>query len=188
MKKIEKEVYYGNIKLSKAILEEEEYPHIFSLLLLKDKRIALCSSAKTIRLYLPSNDYSCEKVLQRHSQGITSICELDDGTIASCSFDRTIIIGDYIIKNAHNDSINKVISFSNNRMAIYGVLCFIKLRDSKTIICGCEEGRVCIYDIITKKYIINGDYHEQNISDILKVDNSTFMTSSFEGVIKVWKY
>ena len=48
--------------------------------------------------------------------------------------------------------------------------------------------RVCIYDIITKKYILNGDYHEQNISDILKVDDSTFMTSSFEGVIKVWKY
>ena len=115
MKKNKKEVNYGNIKVSKAIPEEEEYPHIFSLLLLKDKRIASCSSAKTIRLYLPSNDYTCEKVIHRHSQGITSICELDNGT--TCSFDKAIIIGDYIINNAHNDIINKVISLPNNRMA-----------------------------------------------------------------------
>ena len=48
------------------------------------------------------------KFYQGNVIGITSICELDNGTIVSCSFDKAIIIGDYIINNAHNDIINKV--------------------------------------------------------------------------------
>ena len=59
----------------------------FSLLLLKDKRIASCSRDKTIGIYDPSNDYKCTQVIERHTKGINSICELDDGTIVSCSWD-----------------------------------------------------------------------------------------------------
>ena len=83
MKKIEKEVNYGNIKVSKQFLKKRNTLIYLVFFFMKDKRIASCSSAKTIRLYLPSNNYTCEQVLHRHSQGITSICELDDGTIAS---------------------------------------------------------------------------------------------------------
>ena len=53
-----------------------------SLLPLKDKRIASCSEDNTIRIYDPSNDYHCDQVINRQSQRITSICELDDGILS----------------------------------------------------------------------------------------------------------
>ena len=87
-----------------------------NLLLLKDKRIASCSWNNTIRIFSPSNDYHLVQVFQRHNQIITSFCQLDDGTIVSCSSDYSIMIGDYIIKKAHNDYINKVIALPNNRI------------------------------------------------------------------------
>ena len=89
---------------------------VFSLLHLKDGRVA-SSDNKTIRIYDPSNDYHCDQVIRRHSEGIPSICQLDDGTIVSCSNDRTIMIGDYTINNAHDIFIYKVITLPNNRIA-----------------------------------------------------------------------
>ena len=91
--------------------------NVYSLLHLKDGRVASCSWDKTIRIYDPSNDYHCDQVIKRHSESITSICQLDDGTIVSCSGDRTIMISDYTIKNAHDDWIAKVITLPNNRIA-----------------------------------------------------------------------
>ena len=87
-----------------------------SLLPLKDKRIASCSEDNTIRIYDPSNDYHCDQVINRQSQRITSICELDDGIIVSSSKDKSIMIGDYTIRNAHDICINKVITLPNNRI------------------------------------------------------------------------
>ena len=109
--------YYNDyIIVNKKEIEEvklitDHRSNVHSLLLLKYKRIASCSY-NTIRIYDPSNDYHCDQVLTRHTKCIKSICELDDGTIVSCSFDKSIIIGDYTIKNAHKcDWIYKVIPF-----------------------------------------------------------------------------
>ena len=90
---------------------------VYSLLHLRDGRVASCSDDKTIRIYDPSNDYHCDQVIKRHRNGIRSICQLDDGTIVSCSYDRTIMIGDYTINNAHDNWIYKVITLPNNRIA-----------------------------------------------------------------------
>ena len=51
------------------------------------------------------------------SRNITSICQLNNGTIVSCSNDKSIIIGKHIINNSHDDWIIKVISLPNNRIA-----------------------------------------------------------------------
>ena len=56
-------------------------------------------------------------MIRRHSKGINSICQLEDGIIVSCSDDKSIMIGDYIIKEAHDGSIQKVITLPNNRIA-----------------------------------------------------------------------
>ena len=71
-----------------------KYPNnVSSLLLLKDKRVASCSDE--IIIFEPSNNCHCEQILKRHRDGITSICELDDGTIISSSYDKSVIIGDF---------------------------------------------------------------------------------------------
>ena len=82
---------------------------------MKDGRVASTSVDNIIRIYDPSKDYHCDQVIERHSKGIRSICQLEDGTIVSCSFDA-IMIGDYTINNAHNSWITKVITLPNNIM------------------------------------------------------------------------
>ena len=109
---------YPNIERIKTIKTITEYTDcLLSLFLLKDRRIAACSEYNTINIYNPINGYYCEEIINRHNQGINSICELEDGTIVSCSNDKSIIIGDFTINNAHNDRINKVITLPNNRIA-----------------------------------------------------------------------
>ena len=51
----------------------------------------------------------------RHSGSIYSICELDDGTIVTCSDDQTIKIGDKKIKS--DEIFTKVLALPNNRIA-----------------------------------------------------------------------
>ena len=116
--------YYNeyNIIQQKINIEEvkcikEHVNCVYSLLLLKDKRVASCSDDQTIRIFDPSNDYHCDQVINRHNGSIYSICQLDNGTIVSCSLDKSIMIGDYTIKNAHDNDILKVITLPNNRIA-----------------------------------------------------------------------
>ena len=90
---------------------------VFSLLLLNDERIGSCSDDRTIRIFNTSNDYHCDQVMKRQNSLISSICELEDGTIVSCSKDKSIMIGDHTIKKAHNGFIWKVITLPNNRIA-----------------------------------------------------------------------
>ena len=281
---------------------------VYSLLHLRDGRVASCSDDKTIRIYDPSNDYHCDQVIKRHSKGINSICQLDDGTIVSCSDDRTIMIGDYTINNAHDDSIFQVITLPNNRIAscswdktikiwksnppysdtpikvleghsnsVYSLLydylvtllyikerdvmiscsrddtlclwnmstyhcitviegvdfcfinslyqidkdrvivggvfsfsivnidkciienriedksfryvdCFLKLRDNKTILCGCYNGIFCFYDMNTEQYKITKNNHHKDIKDLLLIDDNTFLSCSDDNTIKVWRY
>ena len=297
MKEIEKKINIENVKCIKTITEHTK--PVFSLLLLKDKRVASCSRDKTIRIFNPSNDYHCSQVLNRYSDDIISICELSDGTIVSCSNDKSIIIGDYTIENAHDSAISKVISLPNNRIAscswdstirvwksnppysntpikvltghsrhvtsivyikeknvlisgssdkvlrlwnmttyqcetmlenvqccwfnamcqidkdrvivggfnicsivnidkciiekkikdysLIGVRCFIKLRDNNTILIGCSHGEFFFYDMKTKHYNITKNNHN-NMNDLLVIDDNTFLSSSGDNTIKVWKY
>ena len=65
--------------------------------------------------------------------------------------------------------------------------CFLKLRDNKTILCGCPHG-IFFYDMNTKQYKIINDNHNGNINDLLLIDDNTFLSCSFDGNIKVWRY
>ena len=103
-----------NLKPVKTIILHTK--SVTSLIQLKDKRIASCSEDGTIRIFDPSNDYHCDKLIKINKEGIKSICELDDGTIVSCTWD-IIIIGDHTIKITDRTIIYKVITLPDNRIA-----------------------------------------------------------------------
>ena len=65
-----------NIEQVKTITDHTD--SVKSLLHLKDGRIASCSNDNKIRIYDPSNDYHCNKVIKRHRKSINSICQLDN--------------------------------------------------------------------------------------------------------------
>ena len=88
---------------------------IFSLNLLNDNRIASISIDSTIRIFNPSNNYKCEKVI-KHDR-VSSLCQLNDGTIVTCSHNKSITIGDHTINDAHTAPINSVILLPNDRIA-----------------------------------------------------------------------
>ena len=56
------------------------------------------------------------------------------------------------------------------------------------ILCGCEKGQFCFYDMNTKEYKITKNNHNDDISDLLLIDDNTFLSCSRDNTIKVWKY
>ena len=95
----------------------EHITSIYSRILLKDQKVASCQEKdNAIRIYDSINDFRCSQVINR-SNYITSICQLEDGTIASSSIDNSITIGNYTIPLAHQDFIYTIITLPNNRIA-----------------------------------------------------------------------
>ena len=77
------------------------------------------------------------------------------------------------------------------------VYCFLKLRDNNTILCGCNYGIFCFYDMKTEQYKITNDNHcyaitdllfKDAITDLLLIDDNTFLSCSIDTTIKVWRY
>ena len=66
--------------------------------------------------------------------------------------------------------------------------CFLKLRDNKTILCGCYNGIFCFYDMNTEQYKITKNNHYDGISALLLIDDDTFLSCSLDNTIKVWRY
>ena len=71
------------------------------------------------------------------------------------------------------------------------VFCFLKFRDNKTILCGCgrrDNGTFCFYDMKTEQYKITKNNHNRVITDLLLIDDNTFLSCSTDTTIKVWRY
>ena len=73
------------------------------------------------------------------------------------------------------------------------------MRDNKTILCGCYNGIFCFYDMNTEQYKITKNNHkgyikdllfgdDRAITDLLLIDDNTFLSCSWDNTIKVWKY
>ena len=65
---------------------------------------------------------------------------------------------------------------------------YIKLRDNNTILCGCNKGIFCFYDMKTEQYKITKNNHHRAINDLLFKDDNTFLSCSEDSTIKVWRY
>ena len=122
--------------------------------------------------------YQCDKVIAGADCCFTnSLYQIDK--------DRVIVGGNksFSIVNIDKCIIEKRIE---DESLIY-VYCFLKFRDNKTILCGCNNGIFCLYDMNTKQYKITNDNHHGTISDLLLIDDNTFLCSP-DKTIKVWRY
>ena len=63
------------------------------------------------------------------------------------------------------------------------VQCFLKLRI--TILFGCSGGLFLFNEINTKQYNIQNN---DDITDLLMIDDNTFLSCSQDNTIKVWQY
>ena len=284
-----KVVNITDFKIIKTITENTK--GIFTLLPYKDNKFA--GNTET-SLLIFNKDFQCEKIIS-HPEGIETFCTLSDGTFCIGSKDKSIIIGDYTIKNAHSYEIISIVALPNNRIASsakdstikiwktnppysdtpikvidYSSMCmiyckerdllvaqaeyesiklvnmttyqcvtkieeipcysgngiyqidkdrvivggvglinivnlesgkkeseivdesldyvhaFLMLRDNKTILCACRYGKFLLYDIETKKYIVEEKHKDEFVNDLLKIDDETFITNHDD--VKIWKY
>ena len=90
-----------------------------------------------------------------------------------------------------------LVNFSNGKVeddvideSLGFVNCFLRLRDNKTILCGCSKEEFCFYDIESRKYIktYKKGYHTDSVNDLVKRDDETFASCSRDKTIKIWKY
>ena len=150
---------------------------ITSLLYIKERDIMLSGSV-TLRLWNMST-YQCITVIE----GV-DCCS--NNSLYQIDKDR-VIVGSKIsfsIVNIDKCIIEKRIEDES----LGGVGCFLKLRDNKTILCGCDNGIFCFYDMKTEQYKITKNNHHKDINDLLLIDDNTFLSCSTDITIKVWRY
>ena len=100
--------------------------------------------------------------------------------------DRVIVCGEnaFPIVNIDKCIIEKTIEDES----IGWVYSFIKLRDNKTILIGCDNGNFCFYDMKSKEHRITKNNQNGSVLNLLIVDDNTFLSSSDDKTVKVWKY
>ena len=152
---------------------------VISLLYIKERDIMLSSSRDdTLHLWNMST-YQCDKVIEGvYCYFTNSLYQIDK--------DRVIVGGkkSFSIVNIDKCIIEKRIVDES----LEYVRCFLKLRDNKTILCGCNNGIFCFYDMNTEQYKITNDNHHSSITDLLLIDDNTFLSCSRDSTIKVWRY
>ena len=152
---------------------------VCSLLYIKERDIMIsCSDDYSLRLWNMST-YQC----------ITGFKRVDcysNNSLYQIDKDRLIVGG---VRSFHIVNIDKCVIEKKIKDRALGLInCFLKLRDNKTIICGCSEGIFCFYYMKREESRITKNNHKEEITDLLLINDNTFLSCSRDYTIKVWKY
>ena len=132
---------------------------VYSLKYIKERDIMISGSWDvTLRLWNMST-YQCITVIKGVRCRFTnSLYQIDK--------DRVIVggVNSFSIVNIDKCIIEKRIK---DESLLGDVNCFLKLRDNKTILCGCDNGIFCFYDMNTKQYKITKNNHNNDITDLM---------------------
>jgi WD40 repeat protein len=141
-----------------------------------NNNFASCSEDTLILIWENGNTNKEKKKLTGHSSKINQIILLKDKRLASCSNDCSIKIWkidkDKCDINLDSDSCCMSIrELSNNFLAA-----------------GYMSKDVKIWDIGNKIVKSHLKYHTNYVSLIYEIENGLLMTSSYEGVVKIWEF
>ena len=133
---------------------------------------------ETFRMWNMST-YQCETVIKGvECRNTNALYQIDR--------DRVIVGGN---KRLYIVNINKCVIEKKVRETLFGkVNCFLKLKDDKTILCGCDDGKFCFYDMNMGKYNTPRLYHDRNVYDFLAIDDNKFLSCSWDKTIQLWEY
>ena len=151
---------------------------VYSLVYIDKKDIMVSSSFDGILRMWNMTTYECVSFIEGLASDAKNMIQIDDDRVIS-SFNGKITIV--------NVKENKVENSIEEGRVDYG-LSFVKLRDDKTIICGCNSGFFVVYNIDTKEHQVIRSDHKDDINDLIKYDDETFISCSSDKNIIVWKY
>ena len=72
-----------------------------------------------------------------------------------------------------------------NEINLIGRIRAILELNSDNILCGCSEGRICLYHIKENTIEIQNKCHAKNVSSLLRIDNTHFLSGSWDNSIKL---
>ena len=160
------------------VLKGHSY-YVNSLLYIKESDVMISGSFDyTLRLWNMST-YQCITVIE----GVLC-CSFN--SLYQIDKDRVIVGGKISFSIVNIDKCVIENRIDDESLGFVG--CFLKFRDNKTILCGCENGIFCFYDMNTKQYKITKNNHNHHIGGLLLIDDNTFLSCSWDTTIKVWRY
>ena len=207
--------YDGLIMINDYIISNSHDGLINKIIGLPNNRIASCSSNRAIKIWKINSDIPIQ-ILEGHNASVNSLLYLKERHIMiSGSTDETLRLWDVkkyqckkVIKGVHCCWINSLYQIDKDRVIVGGieavyivdidkyviekiiqdttfgfVQCFLKLRN--TILFGCSGGLFLFNEINTKQYNIQNN---DDITDLLMIDDNTFLSCSQDNTIKVWQY
>ena len=115
--------------------------------------------------------------LKGHNGAVNSLAQIDDYTLASCSFDQMIKIWDLktfrckFTLHGHQNSI----------------LCIIRVNENK-IASGLSDMNIKIWDLNFKQCIVTLKGHENYVSSIVLLNTGKLPSGSFDKNIRIWDW
>ena len=165
-----------NISLIKIINKHSD--SVKSIFYLKETDMLLsCSKDNTLRwwntksyefAHINHKVYCCSK---------NSLYRIDSERVIVGDYTKIYIINIFTYQTEH---------FIND--AKFGYVCsFLLLRNGK-ILCNCDKGQQCIYDIHTNSYEIKQKSHHDLVTNVIEVNEHSFITSSLDSTLQIWEY
>ena len=156
------------IKLNSCVL--------YSVLYIKEKDelvTALYQSLQVLDMSNYGHKFTIDGIKCVSAKGM---CQLDN--------ERFIVGGYGVIYLVNNYKKEKEIECND----IENVYCFMKMRNSRMILCGSEKGKICILNRMKNEIEVRQSEHKGNIKDIVSISNFCFASASADNSIILWKY
>ena len=151
---------------------------VSSIICIKEKEILISGSYdETLRVWDLSK-YQFKNI-------INNVMCWDKNSLIQIDSNRIVVGGgkDITIVNVNNYIIESKI----NNEKLNCVYSLMKLGENY-VLCGCEEGIVCLCDILAKTIIKKIKMHDKHINDLLYLNVNHFISCSSDKTIKVWEW
>lgn len=171
-------------KLIKELIGHESF--VYSLLYLKERDILISGGfSEAIRFWNATNYQCISVIMDINVTWMNCMYMLDESRLIVGECGRMSIIN--IDKFEVEERIEDIKKSKEDDIG-RGIYCFMKLRDGNTLLCGTESGDYIYYNLSSKKMINFSTTHENGITDILKIDEHSYYTTSNDLKVRIWKY
>ena len=171
-------------KLIKELIGHESF--VYSLLYLKERDILISGGfSEAIRFWNATNYQCISVIMDINVTWMNCMYMLDESRLIVGECGRMSIIN--IDKFEVEERIEDIKKSKEDDIG-REIYCFMKLRDGNTLLRGTESGDYIYYNLSSKKMINFSTTHENGITDILKIDEHSYYTTSNDLKVRIWKY